>query len=41
MGVGELLPTLRGDLIYSQVPALSSSDRGMLDLLTTAPAVSR
>ncbi len=29
-----LLPGLRGDLLYSQVPALSSGDRGMLDLLT-------
>ena len=27
-------PSLRNDLIYSQVPALSSGDRGMLDLLT-------
>ncbi len=30
----EMLPDLRGDLIYSQVPALSTGDRGMLDLLT-------
>jgi hypothetical protein len=30
----ELLPELRGDLVYSQVPALSTGDRGMLDLLT-------
>jgi hypothetical protein len=29
----ELLPGLRGDLLYSQVPALSTGDRGMLDLL--------
>jgi len=29
----ELLPTLRDDLFYSQVPALSLGDRGMLDLL--------
>lgn len=29
-----LLPVLRGDLLYSRVPALSSGDRGMLDLLT-------
>jgi hypothetical protein len=28
------MPGLRGDLLYSQVPALSSGDRGMLDLLT-------
>jgi len=32
--VGELLPHLRGDLFYTQVPALSCGDRGMLDLLT-------
>jgi hypothetical protein len=32
-GLAELLPSLRGDLFYSQVPALSSGDRGMLDLL--------
>jgi len=29
----ELLPELRGDLVYNQVPALSTGDRGMLDLL--------
>jgi hypothetical protein len=33
-GIAELLPGLRGDLLYSQVPALSSGDRGLLDLLT-------
>ena len=33
-GIAELLPGLRGDLLYSQVPALSVGDRGMLDLLT-------
>ena len=33
-GLAELLPDLRGDLLYSQVPALSTGDRGMLDLLT-------
>ncbi len=33
-GITELLPGLRGDLMYTQVPALSSGDRGMLDLLT-------
>ena len=33
-GIAELLPGLRGDLMYSQVPAISSGDRGMLDLLT-------
>ncbi len=32
--VAELMPGLRGDLMYTQVPALSSGDRGMLDLLT-------
>lgn len=30
----ELLPDLRGDLLHTQVPALSTGDRGMLDLLT-------
>ncbi len=29
----ELLPELRSDQLYNQVPALSSGDRGMLDLL--------
>ena len=33
-GLAELLPYLRDDVLYSQVPALSSGDRGMLDLLT-------
>jgi hypothetical protein len=33
-GIAELLPDLRGDLLYTQVPALSAGDRGMLDLLT-------
>jgi hypothetical protein len=32
--IDDLLPGLRGDMLYSQVPAISSSDRGMLDLLT-------
>jgi hypothetical protein len=32
--IDDLLPGLRGDLLYTQVPALSSGDRGMLDLLT-------
>jgi hypothetical protein len=32
--ITDLLPGLRGDLLYSQVPALSTGDRGMLDLLT-------
>jgi hypothetical protein len=33
-GLAVLLPSLRDDVLYSQVPALSSGDRGMLDLLT-------
>ena len=33
LGITQLFPTLRGDLIYSQVPALSTGDRGLLDLL--------
>jgi hypothetical protein len=33
-GIDELLPGLRKDLLYTQVPALSTGDRGMLDLLT-------
>jgi hypothetical protein len=32
--IAQLFPGLRGDLLYSQVPALSCGDRGMLDLLT-------
>ncbi|MGA7830236.1 MAG: hypothetical protein WCA21_04670 [Terracidiphilus sp.] len=32
--IAELLPGLRGDLLYSQVPALTSGDRGLLDMLT-------
>jgi hypothetical protein len=32
--IPELLPGLRADLMVSEVPALSSGDRGMLDLLT-------
>ncbi len=32
--IDELMPSLRGDLLLSQVPALTSGDRGMLDLLT-------
>ncbi|HEX8925280.1 MAG TPA: hypothetical protein VF786_05780, partial [Terriglobales bacterium] len=31
--LAELLPMLRGEPVYSQVPALSCGDRGMLDLL--------
>jgi hypothetical protein len=33
-GITELLPGLRQDLLYTQVPAISTGDRGMLDLLT-------
>ncbi|MGO9339640.1 MAG: hypothetical protein ACLPY1_19245 [Terracidiphilus sp.] len=33
-GIAEMLPGLRSDLLYAQVPALSTGDRGMLDLLT-------
>jgi hypothetical protein len=33
-GIAELIPGLRGDLLYTQVPALSTGDRGLLDLLT-------
>ncbi len=32
--IAELLPGLRGDMLYTQVPALSAGDRGLLDLLT-------
>jgi len=32
--ISELLHGLRGDLVCSQVPALSTGERGMLDLLT-------
>jgi len=32
--LAEFLPGLRSDVLYSQVPALSSGERGMLDLLT-------
>jgi hypothetical protein len=33
-GIAELLPGLRGDLLYTQVPTLTVGDRGLLDLLT-------
>ena len=32
--LNELFPFLREDMLYTQVPALSTGDRGMLDLLT-------
>ena len=34
MGLDEFLPRLREEFLYSQVPAITSGDRGMLDLLT-------
>ena len=34
IGMADVLPGFRNDFVYSQVPALSSGDRGMLDLLT-------
>jgi hypothetical protein len=36
--IEEIEPGLRGDIIYSQVPAFSAGDRGMLDLLTVTQA---
>jgi len=33
-GLDEFLPSLRGEFLYSQVPAITSGERGMLDLLT-------
>ena len=32
--IADLMPDLRSDQLYTQVPALSTGDRGMLDLLT-------
>lgn len=32
--IAVLLPGLRGDVMYTQVPALTTGERGMLDLLT-------
>jgi hypothetical protein len=34
IGLDEFLPGLRGQFLYSQVPAIGSGERGMLDLLT-------
>jgi hypothetical protein len=34
IGLDEFIPGLQGEFLYSQVPAISSGDRGMLDLLT-------
>lgn len=36
--IGEIEPTIRGDIVYTQVPAFSAGDRGMLDLLTVTNA---
>jgi hypothetical protein len=36
--IGEIEPAIRGDIIYTQVPAFSAGDRGMLDLLTVTHA---
>jgi hypothetical protein len=36
-GLADLLPGLRGDFLYSQVPAIGAGERGMLDLLTVDP----
>jgi hypothetical protein len=33
-GLEEIHPGLRGEFLYSQVPAISTGERGMLDLLT-------
>ena len=37
-GLAEFLPGLRGDFLYSQVPAIGAGERGMLDLLTVDPS---
>jgi len=34
MSLEEMLPALRGEFLYSQVPAITTDERGMLDLLT-------
>lgn len=34
LSLEELLPGLRGEFLYSQVPAIGAGERGMLDLLT-------
>ncbi len=33
-GIAEFLPALRQEFLYSQVPAMASGERGMMDLLT-------
>lgn len=32
--IAEIEPSIHGDIVYTQVPAFSAGDRGMLDLLT-------
>ena len=36
--IEEIEPALRGDIVYSQVPAFAAGDRAMLDLLTVTQA---
>lgn len=36
--VGEIEPAIRSDIVYTQVPAFSAGDRGVLDLLTVTHA---
>jgi hypothetical protein len=36
--IGEIEPALRGDFVYSQVPAFAAGDRAMLDLLAVTHA---
>ena len=36
--IAEIEPSLRADIVYSQVPAFSAGDRAMLDLLTVTRA---
>jgi hypothetical protein len=36
--IEKIEPALRGDIVYSQVPAFAAGDRGMLDLLTVTQA---
>jgi hypothetical protein len=34
LAIADLLPDLRGEFLYTQVPAITTGERGMLDLLT-------
>jgi len=36
--IAEIEPSIRADIVYSQVPAFAAGDRGMLDLLTVTHA---